>query len=601
MAPRTPWPLAIAAALLVLLATLATMQYRWLGDVSEAERGRLRASARARATEFADDLDRVVTTIFETFHVAPDRFDHDPAGTLADAYRTAQQATPARAIIAAVYVADLPGGADWHLQKLDVDRPALQPADAPGELAFLRRPDPSTPLRTAARLVDTIDAAGPALIIGIPTFRTFANGSAFRALPDPSALLRLVVVVLDANVLQRQLVAPLAAKHFGSGDSAEYVVTIVRRGDPAHVVYSSDPSVRMDEHTADVTMPVLTLRTDDMKSLASEGAARAGGKDHLSITIVRRTEASYGTHVLAAGDTIGGWQLLIRGKAGSLDALVARSRRRNIAISLGVLGLLAASIVLIIASAQRQQRLARQQMEFVAAVSHELRTPLAVICSAGENLADGLVADREQVRTYGALVETEGRRLAAMVERVMEFAGLSSGAAIRPRAGVDVSTVVADAVHGVGGDARDRGVTVNVRAEGEVPTVDADADALRSAVQNVLGNAVKYSPNGGAVDIVTRARDGHVRISVTDRGVGIDAADLPHIFKPFYRGRRALDAQVRGSGVGLSVVRHIVDAHHGTIAVDSRVGEGTTVTIELQVRLFHERGQPEPAARSAEA
>jgi two-component system, OmpR family, phosphate regulon sensor histidine kinase PhoR len=153
----------------------------------------------------------------------------------------------------------------------------------------------------------------------------------------------------------------------------------------------------------------------------------------------------------------------------------------------------------------------------------------------------------------------------------------------------------------VGGDARDRVVTVNARAEGEVPTVDADADALRSAVQNVLGNAVKYSPNGGAVDIVTRARDGHVRISVTDRGVGIDAADLPHIFKPFYRGRRALDAQVRGSGVGLSVVRHIVDAHHGTIAVDSRVGEGTTVTIELQVRLFHERGQPEPAARSAEA
>jgi signal transduction histidine kinase len=134
-----------------------------------------------------------------------------------------------------------------------------------------------------------------------------------------------------------------------------------------------------------------------------------------------------------------------------------------------------------------------------------------------------------------------------------------------------------------------------------VPTVDGDADALRSAVQNVVGNAVKYSPSGGVVLVSMSADDERVRISVADRGLGIDAADLPHIFKPFYRGRRALDAQVRGSGVGLSIVRHVVDAHQGTVSVDSRVGEGTTVTIELRLRLFHERGQPEPAARSAEA
>jgi signal transduction histidine kinase len=330
-------------------------------------------------------------------------------------------------------------------------------------------------------------------------------------------------------------------------------------------------------------------------------AAAGARKDHMSITIVRRTDAPGVTHLLTAGDTVGGWQLLVRGKSGSLDALVARSRRRNLAISLGVLGLLAASVVLIIAAAQRQQRLARQQMEFVAAVSHELRTPLAVICSAGENLADGVVVERDQVKTYGALVETEGRRLAGMVERVLQFAGISSGAAIRPRKDVDLSAVVADAVASMASDARDRGVVVNVQKEGPVPTVDGDADALRSAVQNVVGNAVKYSPSGGVVLVSMSADDERVRISVADRGLGIDAADLPHIFKAFYRGRRALDAQVRGSGVGLSIVRHVVDAHQGIVSVDSRVGKGTTVTIELRLRLFHERGQPEPAARSAEA
>ena len=260
---------------------------------------------------------------------------------------------------------------------------------------------------------------------------------------------------------------------------------------------------------------------------------------------------------------------------------MSRSRRRNLAISLGVLGLLAAALLLVFAAARRQRRLARQQMEFVASVSHELRTPLAVICSAGENLADGVVADSAQVRTYGSLIETEGRRLGDMVERVMEFAGISSGAAIRTRAAVDVAQVIADAVQGVSADAKARDVTVTVHANGALPAVTGDAAALRSAVQNIVGNAVKYSAKGGLVEVGARAGDGGVEIRVADRGLGIDAADLRHIFEPFYRGRRAVDAQIRGTGVGLSVVRHVIGSHNGTIAVDSHVGEGTTITVKL--------------------
>jgi signal transduction histidine kinase len=248
-----------------------------------------------------------------------------------------------------------------------------------------------------------------------------------------------------------------------------------------------------------------------------------------------------------------------------------------------VLGLLAASFVLVLASAERQQRLSRQQMEFVAAVSHELRTPLAVICSAGENLADGVVAEATQVKRYGSLIETEGRRLGDMVERVMAFAGMSSGAQAPAHASVDVAQVIADAVEGVQHDARDRGVSIAVHSNGSLPPVSGDAEALRSAVQNVVGNAVKYSAGGTTVDVASGVRGAQVEIRVVDRGLGIDGNDLPHIFKPFYRGRRAMDAQVRGSGVGLSVVRHVVDAHRGTIHVDSRPGEGTTVTIGLPV------------------
>jgi len=115
---------------------------------------------------------------------------------------------------------------------------------------------------------------------------------------------------------------------------------------------------------------------------------------------------------------------------------------------------------------------------------------------------------------------------------------------------------------------------------------------LRSAVQNIIGNAVKYSPAGASVDVsVELLNDAIVRIRVADRGIGIDRDDLPHIFQPFYRGRRALDSQVRGTGIGLSVVLHVVRSHGGDVHIESRAGEGTTVTVVLPAATPDGRGR----------
>jgi signal transduction histidine kinase len=251
---------------------------------------------------------------------------------------------------------------------------------------------------------------------------------------------------------------------------------------------------------------------------------------------------------------------------------------------LAILALLGGSVTLMLWSAERARRLACQQMEFVASVSHELRTPLAVIRSAGENLADGVVSDPVQVKRYGAVVESEGRRLSDMVERVMRFAGIASGAKPRAAGDVDVAAVLRDAIAASEPEAAERAVTIALRPNGALPVVGGDADALRSAVQNVIGNAIKYSSAGGVVSVAPRDESGRVRFRIEDEGIGIDAADLPHVFEPFYRGRRALESQVRGSGIGLSLVRTIVEEHGGSVAIDSRPGEGTTVTIELPER-----------------
>jgi signal transduction histidine kinase len=433
-------------------------------------------------------------------------------------------------------------------------------------------------------------ASTAALVIPVPFVKRIEGGPGrFTVVPDPGGAQRALIVWLDAERLRHGLLEPLIAKYFGTGDSSEYLVSIVQRDKPSLSVYASASEATLDERSADVTAGMFDLRMTELTRLAGirPPDALPGSKttttDRFAVTIVRRSSGpgDAARVLMTGGASQGAWIVRARYRSGSLETIVARSRRRNLAISAGVLGLLAAAFVLVMAAAQRQRRLARQQMEFVASVSHELRTPLAVICSAGENLADGVVADSAQVRTYGSLIETEGRRLGDMVERVMEFAGISSGAPIRSRAGVDVAKVVADVVRGVGPDADARGVTVTIHPDGALPPVTADPDALRSALQNIVGNAVKYSANGGAVNVTARAEAGGVEIRVADRGLGIDAEDLPHIFEPFYRGRHAVDAQVRGTGVGLSVVRHVVAAHRGTIAVDSRVGEGTTITVKI--------------------
>jgi signal transduction histidine kinase len=245
-----------------------------------------------------------------------------------------------------------------------------------------------------------------------------------------------------------------------------------------------------------------------------------------------------------------------------------------------------------VVSARRADRLARQQLEFVAAVSHELRTPVSVIGAAAVNLADGLIEDPTRVKQYGATIQGEARRLGETVERVLQLAGIAAGRAAATNQPLSVPALVEEAVAATRQESKAAGVTVEIDIAPELrqsPTdpygvrrVVGDATALRSAIQNLISNAIKYGGDARWVRVGAKPLPHNAtRITVEDRGFGIAAEERRHIFEPFYRGREAVARQIQGSGLGLHLVRRIVEAHHGKVSVHSETGRGSTFTIDL--------------------
>jgi signal transduction histidine kinase len=236
-------------------------------------------------------------------------------------------------------------------------------------------------------------------------------------------------------------------------------------------------------------------------------------------------------------------------------------------------------------TSRRAERLARQQMEFVAGVSHELRTPVAVIKSAAENLSQGVVGSVDRVKRYGNMIEGEARRLGEMVERVLQYAAIESGLGMSSRTALAPADIIQGAIDSSMPVLTPDNVQIHRDIALNLPPVVGDANALRSAVQNLIANAVKYGGPDHWVGIraehVRERRHGEIRITVSDHGNGIDAAELPHIFEPFYRGADAVAQQIHGNGLGLSLVRRIIEAHGGKVSATSRLGVGSAFTISL--------------------
>ena len=281
------------------------------------------------------------------------------------------------------------------------------------------------------------------------------------------------------------------------------------------------------------------------------------------------------------------WQLRARRRAGSLDLLVARTRQRNIAVSGAVLLLIMATAAMLVRSSRQAHRLADLEMNFVAGVSHELRTPLTVIRTAAWNLRGAWLTHRpERVEQYGSLIHQESAKLERLVEQVLHFASAKAGHATRQRENVAAADVINGAVQSAMAALEGTGIQLQAEIAGRLPAIMADRLALTRAIENLLENARKYGTRdirwiGLAASQVMDTRDAALEIRVSDRGPGIPENEQAPIFDPFVRGKAAVREQIRGTGLGLSLVRSIVEAHGGTVRVNSEPGRGTDFILRI--------------------
>jgi signal transduction histidine kinase len=419
-----------------------------------------------------------------------------------------------------------------------------------------------------------------------------------------------LIIQLNPSVLQKEILPELTQKFFGNASGMDYYIAVKAVGnDGERVVYSSAAGPAEEKNRPPdaalnlIGPPFGHGGPPDAGMEFFSGPTRHTGdhaqqSDEQHMAMLERLPRFDPFHYAQGQDM---WQVTATHKSGSVEAAVSALRRRNLMASFGVLGVLAITMGLIVVASQRARRLARLQMDFVAGVSHELRTPLAVISSAAENIAHGVVEDKQQVVRYGNTIVKQSRQLTQLVEQVLLFAATQQPQRSLGHGRVNISEVIDSALEGTSSEVAAAGFTVERRIESGLPAVNADFTALVRSLQNLITNAVKYGGENrwlriSAAAMKDNGRIEEVKVTVEDKGIGISKDEIKQIFEPFYRSPAVSESGIHGTGLGLPLARTIVEAMGGRITASSELGKGSAFSIHLPVAQERTAEQTQGAA-----
>ena len=277
------------------------------------------------------------------------------------------------------------------------------------------------------------------------------------------------------------------------------------------------------------------------------------------------------------------WDLAATYRGSSIQSVAQASFEKSLLLTAVVLCLLLVGIILTLRAASREMSLAAAKSSFVSNVSHELKTPLALIRLYAETLELDRVKDEQQGKDFLRTINGETRRLTQLINNILDFSKIEAGRKEYRFVSSDVAEIVETVLRTYEYQLRDAGFEVSTRIDQGLPMVAIDAEAISQAVVNLLNNATKYSEDAKKIEVAVAARDSHIAIEVADHGIGILRSEQQKIFEKFYRVSTTLVHNTKGSGLGLALVKHVVEAHGGRVLVDSELGRGSRFTILIPI------------------
>jgi signal transduction histidine kinase len=613
--------IAVLSGMAMLWVVVALLQYKWTTQLNAATEVRIGSNLQSLMTRWQRDLYDELSAVCIALWVGPDSGAHDAWNDYLQRYaewnrggarsEVAEGAYPNPELVREIYdwQTSLPGRPE--LLRLNPKAKTLDSVSVPHELEplLIRLQANSSNLRVAmgawefsssenesqarnnsvpAPGLRTNALAGWQLDEGIPALvhPVVHHANAFNSMTrvDRPAV-DWLVVVLDLGIIQHRIIPELAIRHFGGPEGLEYQLAVVATEDKPKIIYSSDSTLSIDDvGSFDSIMNIFGSSSNNLKGQFWQAVKHS---PNLPDQDWRNFSAPGWFPVIQYGPNDEPWVLILRHRTGPVTKIAKSIWHRDLLTGGVALILLAANMGLVIFESHRAQRLATVQMEFVASVSHELRTPLAAIFSASENIKDGFVQEKKDLKFYGSILTSQARRLIDLVDRILLFASTRSQKmqyVLRP---LNVSDILQAVRKNIAEGIQEAGCILEEHIEPGLPPVLGDLSAVSACLQNLIANAIKYGGEELWIGLSATCHETdkgakEIRFSVQDHGEGISSSDLPHIFEPFYRSPKVVAAQIHGTGLGLALARRIAEALGGRISVVSELGVGSTFTLSLR-------------------
>jgi signal transduction histidine kinase len=558
-AVRLNWRVFSLATLVLVVAALAMLQYRWIGELSEAQEDRAVSRLREETLSLADAFDTEVTRAALAFEVPIAQRYSD----LERAWDAWNQNADWPRIVAGVSLLE-PEDGGWRVRQTGVptasDVRSLVEAAPPAAATVRLRTNVNRGGLNATVFVD----GHPAFLRPAPTFPAALDA------PRMSWLL----IRFDERYLAGTVFPRLLEEHSTARDRGDFQFEVRPHGIEAG--RGSLMAADVFRYRPDcLTTPVAVSTQPPVDAGWKRGLG--GISTGVSTTIPGPIPPVFhtpGRCQIPMGESDKGlMEISVRSRYGSLSAAYAQFRRRNEFVSIVVLATLLAALAALTVSTERARKLAQMQTVVAAGISHELRTPLASLRVAADDLRNGLVKSQDEIRQYGDVIDSQSRRLEHMVNQALAFARSSQSASPRVCA-VSVPEIFDALLGPVAASAAEANIQLEHHIAPGIPRMLADPELALRCVTNLVENSIKYAAQGGWILLAARPAGRFVEVTVEDRGPGIPDEERRAVFEPFYRGSAARSSRRAGSGLGLPIVKNAMEAIGGSIDLEQAVPHG---------------------------